>query len=118
MDAAIHDVDALYSENERLKAEVDKSEAHIRANDNMIKLAEGLAKENTSLHNTCQTLVDENSRLKQEAQISQEKLQSREEEISQLHEEGYGPYLWFFVNFLLNIHQATLRRCFRRPLLR
>jgi len=93
MDATINDVNALYSENQQLKVEVDRLKNVIKTQDNMIQAAQGLAKENTSLHSACQTLLNENSRLKEETNFLRETVQSNEEEITRLHEEDYGQYL-------------------------
>jgi outer membrane murein-binding lipoprotein Lpp len=93
MDATINDVNALYSENQQLKVEVDRLKNIIKTQDNMIQAAQGLAKENTSLHSACQTLLNENSRLKEETNFLRETVQSNEEEITRLHKEDYGQYL-------------------------
>lgn len=93
MDAAINDVDSIYSENQQLKVEVDRLKNIIKTQDNMIQAAQGLAKENSSLHSACQTLLDENSRLKEETKILRETMQNNEEEIARLHEEVYGQYI-------------------------
>jgi predicted transcriptional regulator len=93
MDAAINDVDAIYSENQQLKVEVDRLKNIIKTQDNMIQAAQGLAKENSSLHSACHTLLDENSRLKEETKILRETVQNNEKEIARLHEEVYGQYI-------------------------
>ena len=86
----MHDADAICTENERLKAEVDRLKGVTMVQQNTIQLAQGLAGENADLQTACQILVEENSKLKDEVQILQAKLQNHETEVTRLSEKHQG----------------------------
>jgi predicted transcriptional regulator len=115
MKAAMHEANNMYIENERLKEEVDRLKDIIKVRDNTIHMAHGLAEENASLHKACQTLVDENSKLMEEARLFRGKLRSNEEEIARLNEEGNSQSTERFHCALLysTCRQAPLRQRFQ-----
>jgi predicted transcriptional regulator len=102
MVAAMHDADAMYAENKHLKVEVDRLNELLEVRDKTIQVAQGLAEENANLHQACQTLIHENSKMKEEAQIVMAKLLSGEKEIMRLNEERDSPSIDRFM-----VYQST-----------
>ena len=89
---AIHEADTIFKDNEQLRAEIEQLEDVIKLQENTIHLAKGMAEENANLHRACQILVEENLKMKGDAQIFRDRMQSYEDEIKRLNEQHHGQF--------------------------
>lgn len=86
LDATLREANAIYTEKEQLKLEVNRLSELIKCRNDMIRVANGVAEENIKLRETCETLIAKNVELEEDYSASQAKLRSLEAEIVALKE--------------------------------